>query len=223
MLAGHYGVAYALRASRPGTPLWHLFLAVQATDIAFSALAIAGIETLRINAGERGPLSLDLVSIPYTHSLLMTVVYGAACVLVAAVIGRLAAGVVLGAAVVSHWLLDAIVHVHDLPLAPWLPPSIGLGLWQMPLVGIAIELGLLAGGYLWLRRSLASRARLLGDLSFALLAVVEVLYTFQSAPSSVVSASIGAEVIYAVAILLALAIDRAVAHQHVLAIAGVQE
>ena len=69
MLAGHYGVAYALRARWPKTRLWHVFLAVQATDIAFSALAIAGIETLRINPAGRGPLSLDLVISRSTFSL----------------------------------------------------------------------------------------------------------------------------------------------------------
>ena len=218
MLAGHYGVAYALRVGRPQTRLWHLFLAVQATDIAFSALAIAGIETLRINPAGRGPLSLELVSLPYTHSLLMTVAYGATCMLVGAVAGRLAAGVVLGAAVISHWLLDAIVHVRDLPLAPWLPPSVGLGLWQMPLVGLALELGLLTGGYLWLRRSLTSPARHRADLCFALLVVVELVYTFQPAPSGIVRASAGAEVIYVVAILLAAAVDRAAGRAHAPAI-----
>ena len=214
MLAGHYGVAYALRARWPSTRLWQMFLAVQATDIAFSALAIAGIETLRINADRRGPLSLDLVSIPYTHSLLLTAVYAVACILIAAVAGRMVAGIVVGAAVISHWLLDAVVHLGDLPLTPWSAPSVGLGLWRWPLTGLGLELGLLTGGYVWLRRALPSIARRRADILYSALVVVELLYTFQPAPSGVVSASVGAEVIYFVAILFAAAVDRAVARAH---------
>ena len=40
------------------------------------------------------------------------------------------AAALVGAAVASHWLLDLIVHVPDLPLAGNDSPKLGLGLWR---------------------------------------------------------------------------------------------
>ena len=55
--------------------------------------------------------------------------------------------------VLSHWLLDLLVHRPDLTLAGE-PPFFGLGLWNMPWVEIPLELGLTAGAFVWyLRRT----------------------------------------------------------------------
>ena len=40
MLAGHYGPALAMKARFPRVPLWSLFVAVQAVDIAFFIFAM---------------------------------------------------------------------------------------------------------------------------------------------------------------------------------------
>jgi hypothetical protein len=39
-------------------------------------------------------------------------------------------GVIVGLLVLSHWLLDALVHEPDLPLAPGIGTLVGLGLWN---------------------------------------------------------------------------------------------
>lgn len=49
----------------------------------------------------------------------------------------------------SHWLLDAIVHVPDLPLAPGLDTMVGLGLWQSKAATLAVEIPIFAIG-VWL-------------------------------------------------------------------------
>jgi hypothetical protein len=49
----------------------------------------------------------------------------------------------------SHWLLDAIVHIPDLPLTPDETTLIGLGLWQSRAATLAVEVPIFAIG-VWL-------------------------------------------------------------------------
>jgi len=64
---------------------------------------------------------------------------------------------VLGFCVVSHWLLDLIVHAPDLPILPTDVPKVGFGLWNSP-IGTAVVEGaiFLIGLVLYLR---STRAR----------------------------------------------------------------
>jgi hypothetical protein len=55
----------------------------------------------------------------------------------------------VAALVVSHWLLDAIVHVPDLPLSPGGGTMMGLGLWQSRAATMAVEVPIFALG-VWL-------------------------------------------------------------------------
>jgi uncharacterized membrane protein len=64
---------------------------------------------------------------------------------------------IVGAAVVSHWLLDAIVHRPDLPLWPGSAVRVGAGLWNSIGATIIVEFVLFAVGLaIYLR---ATRAR----------------------------------------------------------------
>ena len=53
---------------------------------------------------------------------------------------------VIGLLVVSHWLLDLIVHRPDLPIAPGLATRLGLGLWNRPGATIVVESALFVAG-----------------------------------------------------------------------------
>ena len=68
---------------------------------------------------------------PISHSLLAVVLWalglGAAYYFLKK---QLRGAVVIGLAVISHWVLDLVVHVPDLPLYPGDAPLLGLGLWQ---------------------------------------------------------------------------------------------
>jgi hypothetical protein len=55
--------------------------------------------------------------------------------------------IVVGAAVLSHWVLDFITHRADLPLWPG-GPKVGLGLWNNVPATVAVE-GLLFGFVVW--------------------------------------------------------------------------
>lgn len=64
--------------------------------------------------------------------------------------GRGWATVVVAAAVFSHFLLDFLVHIPELPLLGEASPKVGLGLWnQMPVASVVgILLVAAVGGWL---------------------------------------------------------------------------
>ena len=47
---------------------------------------------------------------------------------------------------VSHWVLDFVVHVPDLQLVPWLETRVGLGLWRSPGATVGVEAALFVAG-----------------------------------------------------------------------------
>jgi len=60
-------------------------------------------------------------------------------------------GLVLGAVVFSHWLLDLLMHRQDLPILPGNARQLdrlGFGLWRYHAVSILMELALVVGGAL---------------------------------------------------------------------------
>ena len=60
--------------------------------------------------------------------------------------------IILGLCVVSHWILDLIVHRPDLPLFPGNSPLVGLGLWNYKLAEVIVEgLIFMAGLILYLK------------------------------------------------------------------------
>jgi hypothetical protein len=179
-------------------------------DIVFFVFALAGVETLRVLPGERGPLAMDLVRIPYTHSLALNVVYAAAVVAVAARVRRARAGVVVASALVSHWALDLFVHLHDLPLTWTGAETVGLGLWRRPLLALSLEIGLVLVAYAALRRQLPAAARRPADVGAVVLVAVQLFYVLGPPPASVLQMALAAEAIYAVMAILAYRVDRSV-------------
>ena len=67
--------------------------------------------------------------------------------------------IVLGAAVVSHWVLDLVVHAPDLALFPGGSGRYGIGLWDSVPATLLAELPLsLAGLWMYLRVTEAADA-----------------------------------------------------------------
>ena len=197
MLAGHYAVAYGLRGWAPAAPLAALFLAVQAPDILFFVLAPAGVEVARVTPSIRGPLAMELVSMPYTHSLAFTVGWAAVAALAGIQWRGWRVGLALGLAVASHWLLDLVVHQPDLVLTPGSDLRMGWGLWQQPAVAWTVEMALLGGAALWLARRLPSRRDRRWLYAGALLiAVCQTNYMIQPPPATILALAWQAELTY---------------------------
>jgi len=157
MFVGHYAVALAARPSARRAPFWILFLAAQWPDLLWPILLLAGVEQVRIDPGNTAVAPLDFVRYPVSHSLVLDLLWGA---LLAAVVHwryrDVKSSLWVGAAVVSHWVLDWISHRPDMPLWPG-GPRIGLGLWGSVSGTLLVELSLFAVGVvLYLRGTRAA-------------------------------------------------------------------
>jgi membrane-bound metal-dependent hydrolase YbcI (DUF457 family) len=151
MFVGHYGVSFAARRLNRDIPLWVLFIAVQLLDVFWAPLVLLGIERVRIMPGITASNPLDLYYMPYTHSLVSAVAWSVAGYAFYRIVRRSprsighGAAALVGLAVFSHWLLDFVVHRPDLPLYDN-TAKVGLGLWNLPIVALSLEAGLLFGG-----------------------------------------------------------------------------
>ena len=141
MFVGHFAVAFGAKKVVRRTSLATLIAAAQLLDLIWPILVLLGIETVRIDAAAPNPfLKLRFVHYPWTHSLLMAIVWGIGFALAyRARTGYGRGAAVVGALVVSHWVLDWITHRPDLQLAPGLAPRVGLGLWTSAAATIAVE------------------------------------------------------------------------------------
>jgi membrane-bound metal-dependent hydrolase YbcI (DUF457 family) len=115
-------------------------------DLAWPTLLLLGVERVRIVPGITAVTPLDFEYYPATHSLLAGVLWGIALCLLYFFFTRYRRGaIVAGVLVVSHWLLDFVVHRPDLPLYPG-SAKVGFGLWDSLLWTLITEFGLLAAG-----------------------------------------------------------------------------
>lgn len=152
MFVGHTALALAAKARAPEARLSHLVTAVFALDLLWPLFLLLGIERLRIVPGITAFNAMGFQSYPWSHSLVMALVWG---VLLAAILRS--SPVLVASLVVSHWLLDLVVHRPDLPLWPGSSPTVGLGLWNSVPATLLVEGALLlAGTAAYLR---ATRAR----------------------------------------------------------------
>ena len=146
MFIGHWAPALAAAVVTRRQPrLGLLFVAAQFVDWIFFALLLFGVERMRVVPGITAMNPMDLYHMPYTHSLLGTAIL-ATGLAIAVWVWRRDFGYALlaGGVVLSHWLLDLLVHRPDLTIAGS-PPKLGLGLWDVPAIAIPLELGLTFG------------------------------------------------------------------------------
>ena len=153
MFIGHDACSFAAKRATPRVNLGLLIAAPNLLDLLWPIFLLLGIEHVRVQKGATPFLNLDFYDYPWSHSLLMSIVWGALFALGYWLVTRYAAGaLMLGALVVSHWVIDFLVHVPDLPLWPG-GPKAGLGLWNHTLATIVIEsLMFVIGVALYLRK-----------------------------------------------------------------------
>jgi hypothetical protein len=140
MFLGHFAVGFAGKSAVPKTSLGTLFLAAQFLDLLWPTLLLLNLEQVSINpeAGKFPPLVFT--GYPYSHSLAMVLGWGVLFGFVYWLIRKdKKAALVLGLLVISHWFLDLIVHVPDLPLKPGNSALVGFGLWHSVAGTLVVE------------------------------------------------------------------------------------
>ena len=157
MFIGHFGVALAAKRLSPRASLGTLFFAAQFLDLIWPIFLLLGLEHVRIAPGITRMSPFDFYDYPISHSLLTATGWS---LLVGGIYyiarRRFVDAIVVGLAVLSHWVLDFLVHRPDLPLWPG-GPKVGLGLWNNWIAEIAIEVAIFAAG-IWIYTTV-TRAR----------------------------------------------------------------
>src|SRR3954470_23167036 len=129
MFIGHFAVGFASKRAAPDTNLGILMLAPLFLDLLWPIFLLLGIESVRIDPGNTAVTPLDLHDYPWSHSLLMSLVWSAlAGGAVWAAVRQFRPALVIAAGVFSHWVLDFVTHRPDMPLYPGSETYLGLGL-----------------------------------------------------------------------------------------------
>jgi LexA-binding, inner membrane-associated putative hydrolase len=156
MFIGHFALGYAAKRWVPQLSLAVLFGAAQLADLVWPVLVAFGVEQVRIVPGITASTLLQFISYPYSHSLLALVLWGALAgwICIRSAFAKAAADkprekarifLVVLALVVSHWVLDFVTHIPDLPLYPG-SARYGLGLWNSVVGTFVVETVMFAIG-----------------------------------------------------------------------------
>lgn len=140
----HVATALILKKKFATTPLFGLILAVEAVEYVWVGLNLIGIEQTIIDKDMRSIADVHLVHMPFSHSIVTSLILG---VSVGLFIlwrgGRAASALALAIAlgIVSHVLLDMLVHAPDIALAPFFGgEKYGTGLYaNLPPLALAVE------------------------------------------------------------------------------------
>ena len=143
MFIGHVAIGFASKRLAPEANLGWLIAAPLFLDLIWPVFLLLGLEKVQIESGNTAFTPLNFVHYPITHSLLTAAFWSILFALVYFAFSRYLTGaIIIGFGVLSHWLLDAVVHRPDLPIYPGSQALIGLGLWNS-IPGTLIVEGLL--------------------------------------------------------------------------------
>jgi hypothetical protein len=203
MFIGHFAVGFAAKKFAPRTSMASLIAAPLFLDLLWPIFLLLGWEHVRIDPGNTRFTPFDFWDYPWSHSLLMSVVWASIFAIAYHLVTRYWPGTIaIWIGVVSHWILDWITHRPDMPLYPGGGPRLGLGLWNSIAGTMVVEITMLAAGVLLYVLSTRVRDRI-GKYAFAAyVALLLVLYVgdrFSGPPPSVGAiawVSIAASVIF---------------------------
>lgn len=140
MFIGHFGIGFGAKKFAPGISLGFLFIAAQFLDLLWPTLLLFNVEHVKISTGITRMTPLDFFDYPITHSLLMAVIWGLLWGFITWLfIRNIKFSIIIFLCVVSHWLLDLLVHRPDLPILPGDPARVGFGLWNWPFAATILE------------------------------------------------------------------------------------
>ena len=146
MFIGHFAVGFAGKKLAPRASLPALLFAALFADVLWPVLVALGAEHVRIAPGNTAYTPLEFISYPWSHSLLMLVIWGG---LIGAFFRKRPDGLrtwlVIAGLVVSHWFLDWVTHRADMPVYPG-GPKYGLALWNNVTMTMVVEIVMFVAG-----------------------------------------------------------------------------
>lgn len=177
MFIGHFAVGFASKAVAPRASAGVLVMAPLFLDLLWPIFLLTGLESVRIDPGNTAFTPLDLHDFPYTHSLVMAIVWSLVLGGLYFAVSRYGRGaVVVAAGVFSHWVLDFVTHRPDMPLYPGSTTYLGLGLWNSRLGTVLVEVPLFLAG-VWIYNRVTRARDRIGSVAFwALVVFVSIIY-----------------------------------------------
>jgi hypothetical protein len=148
MGVGHAAVALSAGTAAPRLNVGWLVFAAFLADFLLGIFASIGLE------GATAPPNYAtshylLFTFPYSHGLVPLLLWAAIAGCLVSLLqnrDRMQVFFVLSAVVLSHFVLDALVHVAGLPLAGENSPKIGFGLWKHLRFELTLESLMTVGG-----------------------------------------------------------------------------
>ena len=147
MFIGHVGVGIGAKFLVPRVSLGTTLLASMLLDLLWPAFLLTGLEQVKILPGSTRIPPLSFTEYPFSHSLLAVFGWAAAFAIAHYLVRRNRKEAwICGALVLSHWLLDLLVHRPDLQIVPGFAKRVGLGIWNNLTMTLVIELTIFAVG-----------------------------------------------------------------------------
>lgn len=151
MFAGHIGVALAAARVEPRVNVGMFCAASLLLDALLWLFVLLGWESVAIPADFPRTHQPEFV-FPYSHGLIASVAWSVVAGALVVVLHQGRGGatsrpaLLIAVVVFSHWLLDALVHRPELPVAGTASHLVGLGLWNDMPVALAVEASLVLVG-----------------------------------------------------------------------------
>ena len=211
MFAGHVGAALAIGRAERRVNVGVFILAAVLLDVVLWVFVLMGWESVTIPADFADTHQVAFV-FPYSHSLLAAIGWSALAGIATflwyprLMPAKARAAALVAAAVFSHWLLDALVHAPELPIAGAGSAKVGLGLWNAMAAAIVVEAFIaVAGLYLFVPGASMSRARKVGLSVLCLLILVFTVAGMTVAPPPPSAAAMAASSLATLAVICVLA------------------
>ncbi|MFL6673263.1 MAG: hypothetical protein ACJ8LG_08235 [Massilia sp.] len=166
----HAATALLLKKRWPDLPIIPALISVQLIEFFWVFLNLAGIEITTTEPAVHALNDIHLAYMPYSHSIASVCLVAAMCwLLLDKVAHRVNWAVPIAVGVVSHIVLDVLVHAPDIEIIPrFFPMKIGSGLYNVPALALVVET--LYGVFCW-RVFGGSRALLLSIVGLNLAAL----------------------------------------------------
>ena len=210
MFAGHVGAALALGRMERRVNVGWLVLAALWLDAVLWCFVLLGWEAVTIPADFANTHQPAFV-FPFSHGLLASLGWSVLAGAVAwgclrASAARRIATACMAAAVFSHWLLDALVHAPEMPVAGTDSAKVGLALWNAMPLALALEAMLaIAGCWVFLSGAGLPRGRTIGLAVLSAVVLASTVFGMTIAPPPPSAQAMAATSLFTIVVVSALA------------------
>ncbi len=131
----HAATALILKKHFPAVRMLWLLIAVQWIELLWVLFNAVGIEHFTVDNSV-----IHLGYLPWSHSILATVVYASvAWLLIDRMVGMRTLALAVALGILSHIVLDLLMHEPDIRLSPFSDFALGLNIQSVPLLTIIVE------------------------------------------------------------------------------------